>query len=101
MSKSNIQINREDANRDNTPDSPAVIAYRLGQVENAVKEGFSSHNEKLDAIVNNFATKSESRALDARLTSLESDRKWIVRLIIGAVSTSLLALIGIGLKLNP
>ena len=101
MTKSNIQINREDANRDNTPDSPAVIAYRLGQVESAVKEGFITHNEKLDAIINNFATKSEVLVLDKRIVSLESDRKWLVRLVIGTVCTSLLALIGIGLKLNP
>ena len=101
MTKSNIQINKEDSDRNNSPDSPAVIAYRLGQVENAVKEGFSSHNEKLDTIVNNFATKSDFQAIDKRLTDLESDRKWLVRLIIGSVATSLLALIGIGIKLNP
>ena len=101
MAKSNIQINKEDSDRDNSPDSPAVIAYRLGQVENAVKEGFTAHNEKLDAIITNFATKGDFLNLDKRVVSLESDRKWLVRLIVGAVATSLLALIGIGLKLNP
>jgi hypothetical protein len=101
MSKSNQQINKENEAESNSPDSPAVIAYRLGQVEAAVKEGFQSHNEKLDAIVNNFATKADYLNLDKRLTDIESDRKWLVRLIVGAVATSLLALIGIGLKLNP
>lgn len=95
-SKSNRQINKEDTLRDNSPDSPAVIAYRLGQVENAVKEGFTEHNSKLDAIITNFATKGEVQNIDQRLTSIESDRIWIVRLVVGAVVFSLMALIGIG-----
>ena len=97
MDKSNAQINKEDS----SPDSPAVVAYRLKLVENAVKEGFLAHNDKLDKIVSNFATKEITTGLDKRIGDLESDRKWIVRVVIGTVATSLLALIGIGLKLNP
>lgn len=85
---------------DNTPDSPAVIAYRLGQVEIAVKEGFAAHEKNLKALVPNFATTGDVTALTSRVASLESDRKWIVRLVVGAVVFALLALIGVGLKLN-
>jgi len=96
--KSNVQINKEDAMSDNSPDSPAVIAYRLGQVETAVKEGFVEHNNKLDAIISNFATKGDFEGIDKRLTSLESDRIWLVRLVVGAVIFSVMALVGIGFK---
>lgn len=96
--KTNVQINKEDASIDNSPDSPAVIAYRLGQVETAVKEGFTEHNQKLDAIITNFATKGELQGVSQRLASLESDRVWIVRLVVGAVVFPLMALIGIGFK---
>lgn len=101
MAKSNKQINKEDEMRDNSPDSPAVIAYRLGQVEGAVKDGFKAHNDKLDSIINNFAPKEALATLSARVDSLESDRKWIVRLVVGAVVFAVLALIGVGMKLNP
>lgn len=94
MSKTLTQINQDD----NSPDSPAVIAYRLGQVETAVKEGFQEHNTKLDALAENFATKSDLSSLGHRVRSLEADRIWLVRLVLGAVVFSLLALIGIGFK---
>lgn len=97
MTKTLTQINKEDS----SPDSPAVIAYRLGQVESAVKEGFESHNTKLDNLVSNFATKGEIQSISHRLASLEGDRKWIVRLVVGAIVFALLALIGVGLKLTP
>lgn len=93
-------INRQ-INEASTEDSPPVMAYRLGKLEEAVSSGFLANNAKLDALVTNFATKADSLVLDKRITDLESDRKWIVRLVVGAVTTSLLALIGIGLKLNP
>ena len=98
MAKSNKQINQDDRLADNSPDSPAVVAYRLSQVEVAVKDGFEAHNEKLDKIVNNFATNERHNALDVRVQSLESDRKWLVRLVIATVVLSVLALIGVGFK---
>jgi len=79
-----------------------VIAYRLGQVENAVTVGFKEHNEKLDSLVQGFVTKEfyieQHNTIDGRVRSLENDRKWIVRLVVGAVVFSLMALIGIGFK---
>lgn len=83
------------------PDNnPGVIAYRVGQLERTVVQGFKEHNEKLDALVNNFTPISDHNALVSRVVSLESDRKWIVRLVIGAVVFTMLALIGVGFKLN-
>jgi hypothetical protein len=98
MTKSTNQINKEAINSD--VDSPAVIAYRVGQVESAVKEGFAAHGKKLDALVNNFATKEEVAVIREDVASLKSDRKWLARLVIGAVVFSMLALIGIGLKVH-
>lgn len=90
---------------DSSPDSPAVIAYRLAQVEKAVSEGNSALNDKLDALVQGFVTKEfyleQHTTLAARVRSLENDRTWIIRLVGGAVVMALLALIGVGLKLNP
>jgi len=79
-----------------------VIAYRLGQVENAVTIGFKEHNEKLDNLVQGFVTKEfyveQHNTIDGRVRSLENDRKWLVRLVVGAVVFSLMALLGIGFK---
>lgn len=114
--KTLTQINHDD----NSPDSPAVIAYRLGQVENAVKDGFSAHNIKLDNLINNFATKSEvlevkSKASDEHLriwnelkrvsnevTSVQGtvdtisaknvSLSWVQRIVFGGVAIALLAL---------
>ncbi len=73
-----------------------VVAYRVGQLEDAVRVGFKEHNEKLDRLVSNFAPAKDVADLDSRVTDLEGDRKWIVRLVIGAVTFALLSLIGIG-----
>lgn len=46
------------------PDNaPGVIAYRVAQLEKTVITGFKEHNEKLDTLVNNFASKEEVREL--------------------------------------
>jgi hypothetical protein len=51
-------------------DHPNVLAYRVGQLESAVKAGFQEHNDKLDNIVNSFASKSDVTAVMARNNSL-------------------------------
>lgn len=99
MAKSNKQINKEASVSDNDS-SPAVVAYRVGRLEDAVTAGFKEHNDKLDKLVENYATKGDFQAVSHRVSSLESDRKWIVRLVVGAVVFALMALIGVGLKLN-
>lgn len=99
MAKSNKQINKEAEVSDNDS-SPAVVAYRVSSLESTVKDGFREHNEKLDKLVASYATKSEFQVLAHRVSSIEDDRKWMVRLVIGSVIFALLALIGIGFKLN-
>lgn len=37
-------------------DSPAVLAYRVGQLEKASREGFKELGDKLEAMSQNFAT---------------------------------------------
>lgn len=89
--------------------SQAVVAYRLTKVEEAVSKGFEEHNKRLEALINNFATKEDIKnvekaiaanaaADDTRLSSLESDRQWIVRALILAVIVTVLGAVGIGYK---
>lgn len=78
--------------------SPTVVAYRVGQLENAVRLGFKEHNDKLDRMVENFATTSDLTAVIVRVSDLENDRKWLARLVIGAVVFAVLSLIGVGFK---
>lgn len=100
MAKSQTQIAERVARElADSPNSPGVVNYRLGQVEIAVKEGFQKHDALLNSLTSKFVTQSEHLIIENRLSSLESDRKWIVRLVIGAVVFSLLALIGIGFKI--
>lgn len=79
-------------------DTADVVAYRVGELEKAVTVGFREHNEKLDKLANNFATNSALDAVDKRVSSLEGDRKWLVRLVVGAVILAMLSLIGVGIK---
>lgn len=81
--------------------TPGVVAYRVGQLEKAVNDGFKEHNDKLDQLVANFATQADLVSVSARVSDLESDRKWVVRLVLGAVLVAVLSLIGVGLKYKP
>lgn len=71
-------------------DTPAVLAYRMGQVEIAVKEGFLSHEKKLDALTSNFASKEEIIAVQARLDNM----RWYFRAMILAILTALATAVG-------
>lgn len=84
MSKSNAQIVKE-ANSTPIEDSPAVIAYRMGQLENAVKSGFEKHDKKLDDLTSSFATKEELAVVQARL----NDYQWYFRALASAVFVAL------------
>lgn len=70
-------------------DQPTVMAYRLGSLENAVKEGFAEIKQRQDDIIKGFVTenefmqaKSESAAEHARIwvaiNSMKSSVKWWV-----------------------
>lgn len=55
----------------NERDSPAVLAYRVGQLETSVKEGVASLNGKLDSLLATFAEKDDLLALEKRVVRLE------------------------------
>ena len=68
------------------PDNnPGVIAYRVGQLEKTVIEGFRAHNEKLDVLTQNFATKEELRSVQNKL----NDWRWYFRALVTAVMLAL------------
>lgn len=87
MVKSNSQINKE-ANGQST--TLAVVDYRMGQLEVAVKEGFASHDKKLDGLTMNFATKEELSSVQAQL----NDWRWYFRALVTAVLLALGTAIG-------
>ena len=86
-------------------DSPAVLAYRVGQLEKASREGFKELGEKLEAMSHNFAThkdieaaqqqaEMEHEAIHVEINSIKDDikslqkRTWIqntLSAILGAI----------------
>jgi hypothetical protein len=78
MAKTNKQINKE-ADVSDSDSSPAVVAYRVGRLEETITNGFKEHNEKLDKLANNFITKEEFKGHDTRITVLERARSknWV------------------------
>lgn len=53
-------------------DSPAVLAYRVGQLEKASKEGFKQISDKLEHMSGNFATHKDI-AVAKQQAKLEHD----------------------------
>lgn len=94
MAKSNQQINKESGNSIQET-TLAVVDYRMGQLEAAVKEGFAAHDKKLDGLTNNFATKEELIVVQSRL----GDYQWYFRALVVAVFTAL-ATAGMALVIN-
>ena len=82
------------------PDNAStVIAYRVGQLESAVREGFKAHDAKLDSLTSNFVTKDEFVALDKRVTDnkkeldLHRSKDWIWKTASAAAGAALALLI--------
>jgi hypothetical protein len=96
MDKTRTTITRETGMP--ADEAPNIVAYRVGQLEQAVKDGFKSHNDKLDELVNNFASVTDLKNVSDRVSDLENDRKWLIRLVVGAVVFAVLSLIGVGFK---
>lgn len=76
----------------NIEDSPAVLAYRMGQVEIAVKEsgiavveGFKAHDKKLDSLTSSFASKDDLAVIQRQLDNY----KWFFRALVVATLTAL------------
>ena len=93
MSKTTTQINKEAHNSD--VDSPAVIAYRLGQVEAAVRDGFKAHDAKLDGLTSNFISKEEFTTVTDRIKVLETSkgRDWVWKTLSAAAGAALALLV--------
>lgn len=98
--KTIIKGTEEVSERDNQP----VLAYRVGQLELAMKDATLAQREgteklatKIDGYAHNFASKSEladvETVLDKRLTKLENWLTWIGRTVIGAVVAAVLGLV--------
>lgn len=94
MVKTNTQINKESGST--VPETTlAVVDYRMGQLEIAVKEGFAAHDKKLDSLTTNFATKEETRGLEDRVNKLEMSkgRDWIWKTLSAAAGATLAILV--------
>lgn len=87
--KSVSQINKESGNTVQET-TLAVVDYRMGQLEIAVKDGFAAHDKKLDGLTSNFATKEELSVIQSRI----NDYQWYIRALITAVLIALGTSIG-------
>lgn len=65
------------------------IDYRFNETNENIAEVKKTLDEVQNKLNNTFATRdyvdTKDKGLNERLTSLENDRKWLVRLIIGYV----------------
>lgn len=99
MAKTNKQINKE-AEVSDVGSTPAVIAYRVAQLEMTQKEGFQELKDKLDSYVAGFVTekeyqeaKSESRAehlrLQKQIDDISKTAKWLVGIFLTVVGLAI------------
>lgn len=119
MSKQGEILKESEVENQNTP---AVLAYRVGQLEKKVEQGFTDIKEqnaanaqKIDIYLHSVATKSDieavlaqkskdhdrmetaatkgDEALAARIDKIDNWLVWAGRLIIGAVIAAVLGLV--------
>lgn len=85
-----------------TPIPDPVIAYRLGQVEIAVTNGFKEHDKKLTELVNNFASTPELDAVKVRVGILETakSKDWVWKTLSAAAGAVISLLIVYALTKN-
>ena len=85
-------------------DNQQVLAYRVGQLELAMKDATQAQREsteklatKIDDYAHNFASKSDlsdvETTFDKRLTKVENWLNWIGKTVIGAVVLAVLGLV--------
>lgn len=53
--------------------TPAVVSYRVGQLETTQKEGFKTLNDKLDTIVQGFVTEKEMTEAKQNATEIHAE----------------------------
>ena len=91
--------------------SRAVHAYRLGQLEKVVADGFKDVKEEITNLSHNFATKSDVEAakreatkehkridddikdVNARVAKVENWLTWVGRIVLGAVIAAVIGLV--------
>lgn len=110
MSKTNnTNPNIVNVNPQTGEDSPAVLAYRVGELEKASREGFKALGDKLEVMSLNFAThkdietakaqaKLEHEAIYAELEDIKDDinslkKKTWIQNTLSAVFGAVLALL--------
>lgn len=95
-------IKKEEAVEDQ--DSPAVLAYRVGQLEKTTAAGLKDVKDELIGLRNHFVSKADLKAAqdladekhkqqDKAIKALEDWNLWAQRLVIGTVITAVLVLI--------
>ena len=96
MAKSNKQINKE-ADVSDVESTPAVVAYRVAQLELTQKEGFKALNDKLDSYVIGFVTekeyteaklesKAEHERLQNQIDEIKKSARWWVGVLIALIT---------------
>jgi hypothetical protein len=76
-------------------DTPAVLAYRVGELETSVKEGMKGLSDKLDILTQSFATKEDHLELVARVTKLENKENLKSTFLwVGLVASAIINIVG-------
>lgn len=91
-------------NKDTEENAPAVLAYRVGQLEKTVATGFREIKSELADLKMHYATKADMQELEARNTmehkridnevsEIKAWMDWATRIVIGAVLVAVLSLV--------
>lgn len=72
-----------------------LLKQDIGYVKSALDEIKNDIKDIKEELPNAFATKSELVNLDKRLKDVEDLKNWFVRIVLGAIIVSILALMGL------
>lgn len=56
-------------------DTLEVVAYRMGEAETAIREGFLTMHKKLDDMNNHFVSREELKSLEEQSSKLHDDHE--------------------------
>ena len=97
--------------KNDDPDSRAVLAYRVGQLEKITIEGLEKLNTKLDDLTHNFATMGQLDAVEKqakrerevlgeaddatnkRISKIENWLSWGTKIVLAIVITAVVGLV--------
>jgi O6-methylguanine-DNA--protein-cysteine methyltransferase len=108
MTKSNKQINKE-ANVSDNDSSPAVVAWRVGQLEANQEKRFDSLSQQLEKIVEGFVTEKEMteaklegaeehKRIWAAILEIKKDRRfWVTTFLSGVAGAGAVGLLIVGI----